>query len=374
MDTIDVFVLLSVAQKLTCELIVQNRFGWQVDDVLPGRIEDEQVLKFVVRPESESQYAAFIGLLEQQKTDGTIRDFLPKPSFLSATAKEVGEDAQTDRLFLAPRVFLAEETLSIIETGWIAQELAPEQLAIVQDALQEYMDRRQLLRSAEGVSLDIADPSQLILKALADIILYSDDPEERCDLSPLSTAQDNLEQALKLLSTPEGVSDRKDGQLEVEKARVQDPGEALLYQYTAEVSTHQMLEQTVEIASAHLLSRDELGQRVFEEAEQGRWREGEISQGIDIDSVDLERIERNGDQEIGHPLHSLEDLSLEVLSCHDSYLIVRNGQGKYELWHALAADEFMAEMLEYDAEAYGWCTTADQDDALEKQIEHEKGK
>jgi hypothetical protein len=59
----------------------------------------------------------------------------------------------------------------------------------------------------------------------------------------------------------------------------------LVYRYQVNVSTHQMLHQTIEIVSEYPLSDEQIAQQAVEKAQKGVWTPGDIDQSIDIDTV-----------------------------------------------------------------------------------------
>ena len=63
------------------------------------------------------------------------------------------------------------------------------------------------------------------------------------------------------------------------------PEQGPLYRYQVEVSTHQMLHQTIEMVSATPLSKEQITERAIEEARSGEWTRGAIDRSIDIDDV-----------------------------------------------------------------------------------------
>lgn len=64
------------------------------------------------------------------------------------------------------------------------------------------------------------------------------------------------------------------------------PEQGPVYRYQVEVSTHQMLHQTIEIVSETPLSDEQITEQAIEEAQKGVWTEGDIDQSIDIDDID----------------------------------------------------------------------------------------
>jgi len=63
------------------------------------------------------------------------------------------------------------------------------------------------------------------------------------------------------------------------------PEKQRVYRYEVEVSTYQLLYQTIEIVSDRPLADEQIAEPAFEEAQKGSWERGAIDQNIDINNV-----------------------------------------------------------------------------------------
>lgn len=70
-----------------------------------------------------------------------------------------------------------------------------------------------------------------------------------------------------------------------EEEREKKPEQGPLHRYQVEVSTHQMLHQTIEMVSATPLSKEQITERAIEEAQKGEWTRGAIGRSVDIDDL-----------------------------------------------------------------------------------------
>ncbi len=70
------------------------------------------------------------------------------------------------------------------------------------------------------------------------------------------------------------------------------PEKQRVYHYMVEVSTHQMLYQTVEIVSDHPLTDEQIAERTVEEAQKGSWEEHVATPGQRNCSRDPPEISR----------------------------------------------------------------------------------
>jgi hypothetical protein len=192
-NTYDVFILLTRAAKLE----LTRLFDIQAENAFPGRTEDEELLIQHFSPESTSLYEAYVSWLRQNQAIGRVSAFLVCPVFQG----QQRPDAEVDEEYSpSRRVALAEDVLASIATGWIAtDDFSPDQLLIVQEALQEYLERR---RGSENDTASDTSLAARVRQARENIILYIDDPDEQCDLSPLSTALDLLEAVLQDIEHP----------------------------------------------------------------------------------------------------------------------------------------------------------------------------
>ena len=74
----------------------------------------------------------------------------------------------------------------------------------------------------------------------------------------------------------------------------EQPEKQWAYRYEVEVSTHQMLYQTVEMLADYPLTDEQIAEQAFEETQKGSWQQGTIDRRIAIDNVtegELEVVE-----------------------------------------------------------------------------------
>ncbi|SRR5579884_2815086 len=153
MESLEITVRLAASQMVPFELDVKTIFGWQVDDVLATDSPEDKTLVFALELETAEdcgQCAAFLRRLQQKQTEGMIKEF--EPQELPAELEELCSDEE--RLSPEEEIKRAYGALAHVEQEWLARELGDDHLFVIQDALQEYMEKRSVQVRTQPLSLE----------------------------------------------------------------------------------------------------------------------------------------------------------------------------------------------------------------------------
>ncbi|SRR5579883_825230 len=153
METLKITVRLAASQMLPFELDVKTVFGWQVDDVLSTDNPEDKTLIFALDIETAEdcgQCATFLRRLQQKQAEGMIKEFAPQE--LPAELEELCSDEE--RLSPEEEIERAYDALAHVEREWLARELGDDHLFVIQDALQEYMEKRSVQVRTQPLPLE----------------------------------------------------------------------------------------------------------------------------------------------------------------------------------------------------------------------------
>jgi hypothetical protein len=132
----------AAAQQAALELDLYTQFDLQVDDAVETGTPGVKLLTFLIEEEQASKFELIKASLERKQATGVILDLAISDPTQVEEEDEVDEEDEP-RLAPQEQVALAYRALMQVEEEWVARVLGDDRLGVIQDALQEYMERRE---------------------------------------------------------------------------------------------------------------------------------------------------------------------------------------------------------------------------------------